>query len=1014
MSNNSKTLSVPKIWDNEQGLGATVLNRHMFVSHIANNQHKSDSLRQNRVSLSAYLHRRLHKNRSSLLSRRDFSVASFFSSAPFVYPEAGGDNHSNFQPTSTSLIHRMTHKPASNSGMSIQVNNVQKSTPVQVISAPGIDTTTLDYRLKPAETITRIPTDKISMQSLADTSPARVNLSNPAILQKSTPVQVISAPGIDTTTLDYRLKPAETIARIPTDKIPMQSLADTSPARVNLSNPAILQKSTPVQIRSVPGIDTTTLDYRLKPAETITRIPTDKIPMQSLADTSPARVNLSNPAILQKKTSEIADISGFQKSISVEKHQTKNLPEGKNDVNEIIGIRTQEPFNRIHRSNLSSIKNFYRPVSLQRSFISLAQHIIPANKLNPLKKEGKIPISRRFDSNNTKEFFDTKYVPIISSNLTSNTRSIKPDHYESGKEGFSAINGQLARTDDLTFVDKTIQRKAYPSDPAEPSDSRNTKLIDAGNFTSDKRFFESSAFDLTRDSFGENQSLTPISSISPRPITQRKSILSVSVPDISHAPFFEHKTMVFRNEINANSAHRSTLMRNSIPVFHSHSDSGAFSTASIDSGTMANTGPKTTNKPFEFIKPRELDISSATESLIDFHAHHPINNLIRRKTQVVSDIFPKPDRNTSFTSNQRGIARPGYWSAQLSIASYSNYINPLTAVHRQFAPLTIKNPGHSGLALQNSNQQVLPILRQKGINNLSRESNIPVFSPLESYSSDGQFTNLPNINSAAAFINQKSSRLIQKQDQMPSLMRSGDHANSFNLMQRPEHIVHESMPSMKMPSGKTDVIVNSNHFNAAGPLLSRSLLALPKRHISRVYMPFSLDNQHNSPKRITAAYSPLKGDVLGVQRKEDVLTNQFFQLPLSAGSNLYSNFGKYFSPSPVQQTLSGVRKSFQTERSIAGISRLPLVHNFSVQRSEAIKENSQGNEPAYIQRQNELNDRPLASMASSAATLEVNSQATNPNQNSLSQDDLVNKVWRKIMRKMAAEQERMGGCSRWV
>jgi hypothetical protein len=37
-----------------------------------------------------------------------------------------------------------------------------------------------------------------------------------------------------------------------------------------------------------------------------------------------------------------------------------------------------------------------------------------------------------------------------------------------------------------------------------------------------------------------------------------------------------------------------------------------------------------------------------------------------------------------------------------------------------------------------------------------------------------------------------------------------------------------------------------------------------------------------------------------------------------------------------------------------------------------------------------------------------------PDSNASSTDDVVEKVWRKLMRKLTLEQERMGGSNRWA
>lgn len=775
--------------------------------------------------------------------------------------------------------------------------------------------------------------------------------------------------------------------------------------------------STLVQARALPGRDTTILDYRLTPAETATGIASGKASVQSFADPSPASVNSLNPAILRKeKASDVDNASVSQNLISKESQQTKNLDQGKNDVKEITGVRIHEPLIRVHRSSRPSINNFDRPPTLQRySFTSLARSIAPENRLNPLKQGNSTQIDRRIDSVNPLRFLEanTQNAPVSLSNLSGNINLTKPDHHAADEERFYV--DQPKSPDNL----KTLRRKVY-------LDSGNTRSTDAENFISDKNSadknsFTSRAFDLTGDSAEKNPSLLPINFTSRSPLTQQKRSLSEKGTDIREAPFFRHQVAVSRNERAARSAYRSILMRDPAATFsHPDSESEAFGTTNINSEKIAHTRSRTPDKSFGFIKPGGSDISSVAGGLIDAHTHHlyPINNPINRKKQAASDIFSTPDRNIAFTSNQRDIVEQKYryWPASSNIASDNNPIKPLSAVQRQFASLAMNNPGHSNLAWRNSNGQALSILRKSDSDNLSPAVNVWGILSLQSHSSDGQFSHLPDIDSASALIKQKSSILIQKQDRMPSL--GSDHANAMNIMMRPGYVFHENMPSIKIPARKADFIVNSNHSESTGSMLNRSLRTLSGGQISRAVMSSSpsTGNQNDLPKPVTVPYLNTQDDASIVQRKENSLANQFLSLPLSTGANLYSKVGKYLSSGVLQRTFAEGRKSLQPQRHVSDMNRLPLAQHFSVQRveTETIKENFHDHNPTYIQREGGAPAHPGTSMTVSTPSLQNNSQTTNAEQNHLSQDDLVDKVWRKIMRKMASEQERMGGCGRWA
>ncbi|MGR9087495.1 MAG: hypothetical protein ACU841_10525 [Gammaproteobacteria bacterium] len=67
------------------------------------------------------------------------------------------------------------------------------------------------------------------------------------------------------------------------------------------------------------------------------------------------------------------------------------------------------------------------------------------------------------------------------------------------------------------------------------------------------------------------------------------------------------------------------------------------------------------------------------------------------------------------------------------------------------------------------------------------------------------------------------------------------------------------------------------------------------------------------------------------------------------------------------------------------------------------------------QRQDVPGDIPRNSASNSTPVTEfAQEQAGLSETGSLSSDDLVDKVWRKLMRKLAMEQERIGGSGRWA
>ncbi|MDD5320655.1 MAG: hypothetical protein PHD43_08620 [Methylococcales bacterium] len=111
------------------------------------------------------------------------------------------------------------------------------------------------------------------------------------------------------------------------------------------------------------------------------------------------------------------------------------------------------------------------------------------------------------------------------------------------------------------------------------------------------------------------------------------------------------------------------------------------------------------------------------------------------------------------------------------------------------------------------------------------------------------------------------------------------------------------------------------------------------------------------------------------------------------------------------------REFFYREQAIDSAMRLPLAPHSSVQRKVSVSGEHPvaGEIPADLQRQDISNSSLLTSPAASTQKAEAaGAEMGKSDSDSVSSDDIADKVWRKLMRKLASEQERMGGSSRWA
>jgi hypothetical protein len=137
---------------------------------------------------------------------------------------------------------------------------------------------------------------------------------------------------------------------------------------------------------------------------------------------------------------------------------------------------------------------------------------------------------------------------------------------------------------------------------------------------------------------------------------------------------------------------------------------------------------------------------------------------------------------------------------------------------------------------------------------------------------------------------------------------------------------------------------------------------------------------------------------------------------LPSRANLFSVGGEGLIPATTESSRIVQRDSFYRDRTMDRSMQLPLSRPYVVQRKTVLSgDHAAGEGSDYLQRQEVNNTGALPAPATLMQTGETAGSVTGkPDSNASSTDDVVEKVWRKLMRKLTLEQERMGGSNRWV
>jgi hypothetical protein len=234
----------------------------------------------------------------------------------------------------------------------------------------------------------------------------------------------------------------------------------------------------------------------------------------------------------------------------------------------------------------------------------------------------------------------------------------------------------------------------------------------------------------------------------------------------------------------------------------------------------------------------------------------------------------------------------------------------------------------------------------------------------------------------------------------------------FAVSQEPQH-GYPAISSNNITNGESG---NSIHSNSFASLLMRSAIISPERATQRIHA--SLGQHQPSIQSSNSRAIARKIDyTLNGNTSRPVQPVDLHVLRLSPRANLFSGGEESFT-SPTTRTLPIEQgDSLYSDRTMDRATHLPLSKPYVVQRKTALSGGytAEVDGSGYLQRQ-EVNNTgaPPPSTALVQDDETAGSVSGKSNSNALSTDDIVDKVWRKLMRKLVSEQERTGGSNRWA
>jgi hypothetical protein len=270
-------------------------------------------------------------------------------------------------------------------------------------------------------------------------------------------------------------------------------------------------------------------------------------------------------------------------------------------------------------------------------------------------------------------------------------------------------------------------------------------------------------------------------------------------------------------------------------------------------------------------------------------------------------------------------------------------------------------------------------------------------------------------NSESVYSPENTANSFELKPEIISAKREGVYQlNSSPLAYSQQH--QHGNPAISSNNNTNGESGNPIHSNSISSLLMRSAIISPARTTHRIQASLS-QQQPSIPSSIRRAVARKSDYMLRYNSTRPVETADLNVLTLSSRANLFSSGEESFMPgitraSPIEQG-----DSFYSDRGMDSATQLPLSQPYVVQRKTALSGDraAAGDGSGYLQLQ-EVNNMVVPPPHT---TLVQTGETAGPvtgksDSNALSTDDVVDKVWRKLMRKLVSEQERMGGSNRWA
>ncbi len=426
---------------------------------------------------------------------------------------------------------------------------------------------------------------------------------------------------------------------------------------------------------------------------------------------------------------------------------------------------------------------------------------------------------------------------------------------------------------------------------------------------------------------------------------------------------------------------------------------------------------------------RQEQISSEVVMVGNDRVPSSVQRAISRHTCVLSQQRYEPRDNNIFKEEPARSAGNELWTGHTL-----HFASPFVTVNRKFSLSSGNRFEGLGLGRKIAGRTAGTLSQQGYAADFITTDTLARFNSPEPYYPERKTAPRADAVSGVPIISAKaepSSGIIARQQQIPSgAVQSGTNRAQSSVQQTVER-QHSSPVDRSFQPGMRDMRLDlktalrsiepgSRHhdsmrgyaniapiseentrFYAVDPLLMLSRISSPIKVKPLVQMLLSRQLKDTVSKKDSDDQRDLT-----VRRAE---SGDFSQ----TRANSFSTDAGNLTSRTVRPAAIEHREFFYREQAIDSAMRLPLAPHSSVQRKVSVSREhpAAGEVPVDLQRQDVSNSSLLTSpQKAETASAEMGKSDSD----SVSSDDIADKVWRKLMRKLASEQERMGGSSRWA